>query len=456
MTFSRLDMFVTSVLFLSICALYIPAYHSIYERHDAGVYLKVDVSTEGLPVIRDDSEEYAALGKHVAELGMFSTDGEVPNTIRVPVYPLFLAVVYALTGSYAFVPFLQIILVFCTSVLIYFFAVRLAEKRIAGMLASGFYLLNPSTIFYAMTVMTETLYIFLLVSFVYVVFSSSHKSIVRFVVGGLLLGAIILTRPIGMFLPFVCIPFIVWTLRDMPWKKILIRVSVFSLAVSVLVVPWLIRNYMVSGEPKLSSVVSYNFFYLLVPQFLAEQTGRKRVDIQKEFVLESGNLTDRQQMDLRYSDHLDHITHPYIISNFPQYVSYHFSTIDDFFLASGLQIFYDVLLRPNYYDLDHASFPQLQHEDHFFFSFIELERTVVWPLLYMALIYGLWVGRKKPQVVFLITLIYYYAILTGPVGYSRYRVPVEPWIFILAAIGITYLGERVYKLTMPWRRPTLD
>jgi hypothetical protein len=54
--------------------------------------------------------------------------------------------------------------------------------------------------------------------------------------------------------------------------------------------------------------------------------------------------------------------------------------------------------------------------------------------------------QKRIHLIFLLLVIYYFALATGVVSYSRFRLPVDPYLYFLAGLGGQYLYERAKNL----------
>jgi hypothetical protein len=63
----------------------------------------------------------------------------------------------------------------------------------------------------------------------------------------------------------------------------------------------------------------------------------------------------------------------------------------------------------------------------------------------LGTLHQLW-ERQFFSLVFLSLPIFYQLLIPGDVSYARFRVPVMPFICILAAIGLVALKDRIYKL----------
>ncbi|MBI4981625.1 MAG: glycosyltransferase family 39 protein [Candidatus Omnitrophica bacterium] len=201
------------------------------------------------PVETGDSDEYRTYGENLVNYHIFSfseNNPKVPSTFRTPVYPFFIAVFYWLFGINDMPVFIvQCIISALTCLLVYFIALDLFDKRIAfgsGLICA----LHPFLSWTATTLMTETLFTFIFTGAVLLfVKAFRYQRALLFFIGGILLGAATLTKPTSQFF-FVYV--LVFLLLLNPRKVFLKNAFVFLLGFVILLIPWGIRNYRVTGE----------------------------------------------------------------------------------------------------------------------------------------------------------------------------------------------------------------
>lgn len=193
-----------------------------------------------------DDDEYFKLALNFAR-GEFFTDPYPGRYTRSPGLPLFLAPTFA-----AFGPRLEIALAFqvCVSVLMVAltYAVgRRAFGRRAGVWAMALMAFSP---IYASTagsfVLTETLFSFLILLFIYLLWRWSQEGMTypRALAVGLLLGYSALVRPIAVyFIVFAGGWFLYTQRRRLKWA--VPRLAVIAVGMLALILPYTARNYAV-------------------------------------------------------------------------------------------------------------------------------------------------------------------------------------------------------------------
>jgi 4-amino-4-deoxy-L-arabinose transferase-like glycosyltransferase len=201
------------------------------------------IEDAGLEVF-PDGKAYDALGWSLAN-GSGFRQHHAPDTSHPPGYPFFLAAVYALFGhSYAAVKILQSIIGALVCVMVMVLGERLFTRRvgmIAGALAAGY----PFLVIYTGFMLSEGLFIFLSMVFLYALVRLRETFSMRWVAAaGLVLGLMNLTRPVTFLLPVVVLG---WLWIDVGSKRRAGMIAgLLTLWMLVPIVPWTVRNYLVT------------------------------------------------------------------------------------------------------------------------------------------------------------------------------------------------------------------
>jgi 4-amino-4-deoxy-L-arabinose transferase-like glycosyltransferase len=188
----------------------------------------------------------------------------ISNAYTTPGYPLFLAFCYLVFGYDGGHPpimqiqAVQIIIQLVCSLLLYLITVKLFTRRIIGLFVMTCYLLHPTLILAPSYILTESLYGFFNLLFVYLlILAVNKKSKSLLVYLGLIFGICILIRP--AIVPFLLILLLYFFFRDKEkaFKYKLIDSACLSIGFIIVMLPWWIRN-----------IISLNKIVLL-----AEQSG---------------------------------------------------------------------------------------------------------------------------------------------------------------------------------------
>ncbi len=183
-----------------------------------------------------DSFRYYGIGVDLAEGRGYN------SAFTAPLYPLFLSGVHLLFGdSYLIVRIIQALIGTASVFLIYLLGREVFSGKV-GLIAAFLSAFYPFFIFFTGLLLTETLFIFLLLSLIYLLQRTVATKKINYVIGaGLIAGLSILIKPlIAYFLPFVFLVFFI-TYRN---KKEIVGygflIVIFAAAV---LSPWVIRNY---------------------------------------------------------------------------------------------------------------------------------------------------------------------------------------------------------------------
>jgi hypothetical protein len=343
-------------------------------------------------------------------------------------------------------PILQIIFTILAAFLVFRIGNKLYHPYVGG-IAGLFFLIDPNTILHALIIQTDIWNACLTVFLVYlfVVPSSLHSKAGMFSLG-LLVGFSTLVRPISMYLIALFSAFYCFFERGSHAKKILVNLSLLLIGFSIILLPWVIRNKVQTGVAGISSVKDYNFFHYYLPSYMAYKQGISEADAKKILTSELRPVSLEQTDQLKYSPNVNEVWMRHFKEDPLGYAGLHFIKTIPVFLSSGTKTFFEaygnmigepvlIFSRANMTDL-------LIHLD-----ITALFREVVKNPLVMAEEIGLaliclfaflaiFFKRNRPYTILLLCIIIYFAFLTGTVAYSRFRLPIAPFLFLLASCSI--------------------
>ena len=205
-----------------------------------------------------DREGYVRLGAALAETGRFTRYPEsptfVPEVIRTPGYPAFVAVFYRLfgIGNDTAVAAAQVLIFPLLCLLVYALTRRLAGERTALVAAAMTALFSPIAHF-AGLILTEFWTTVVLTVAMYVcVRAVQEPRLVRFALAGVLLSATTLVRPAFFLLPFLLAIGMPLLVRSQRAPAALGRWLVLAGFAGITMVPWFTYNYVHLGKFTLS------------------------------------------------------------------------------------------------------------------------------------------------------------------------------------------------------------
>jgi 4-amino-4-deoxy-L-arabinose transferase-like glycosyltransferase len=205
-----------------------------------------------------DQGGYRQLGAVLARTGMFTRYPDapvfVPEVIRTPGYPAFVAVVYALfgVGNDLAVAIAQALLFAAVCLTVYVLAKRVTSERVALGAAGATALFSPLPYFGAL-VLTEIFATFVLTIAMWIaVRAVQEKRIVLYAAAGVLFSLTTLVRPAFVLLPFGLAAGMPILARDQRTRRALAGWGVLAIAAALTLMPWFTYNYVYLGRFTLS------------------------------------------------------------------------------------------------------------------------------------------------------------------------------------------------------------
>jgi 4-amino-4-deoxy-L-arabinose transferase-like glycosyltransferase len=201
------------------------------------------------PSISPDTSEYLTLAHNLVAHHSFSlqtTAPFIPSIRRPPAYPGMLAALEWIgLFSPGWIVAVQAVVDSAVAIIILFLTRLVAPLRWA-MLAAIFYALHPGAIFTTTTILSESLFTFVLAcALALFIFGLKRDRLLLSIGGGLFMGSAILCRPIVLFLPFVLFGLLV-LIRSFPRQPR--HAIAFLIASAIVVFPWSVRTSEVSGQ----------------------------------------------------------------------------------------------------------------------------------------------------------------------------------------------------------------
>ncbi len=215
------------------------------------------------PHISTDTSEYEAIGSNIAAGNGFSLSTAMPfiPTVRRPAaYPAFLAMINGRGPAHRDrVAAIQIVLDSAVAVAIFLLtaAVPMRGARIA---AAMIYVLHPAAVEAASTILTETLFTFLVVCAALLVIAARKSDRLPFaLVAGIIMGLSVLCRPLGaIYAGSAVLVLLAW--RKQP--RALVHAAGFATACALVILPWTIRCTAVTGRLVIAQAAGICNWYL--------------------------------------------------------------------------------------------------------------------------------------------------------------------------------------------------
>jgi 4-amino-4-deoxy-L-arabinose transferase-like glycosyltransferase len=223
---------------------------AVLVRLPIAVYMGDQITV--LPGIQDQVSYDALARSLLAGRGYSFTEHWYPFTLAYTptahwsfIYPLYLAVVYVVTGYHPLAArVIQAVVggaLIC--LLVYLIGRRVADEE-TGLIAAGLAAVYGYFVYYSAALMTETFFIVSVLLALYLSLKLKERpTLARWLSLGLALGAAALLRQtILIFVPFLLV-WLFWELRKEAGRRR--QVAVPIVAIALVIAPWTIRNYVV-------------------------------------------------------------------------------------------------------------------------------------------------------------------------------------------------------------------
>lgn len=405
----------------------------------------------------------------------------VPENVRTPVYPAFVAAVYYGFGQYPYgVILIQTLLDVMTTVLIYRLG-QLIAGDLTGLLAGFIYALTPAAWRFTNELLAEILLTLLLCAALY----TFLRGLLRveqgtFALSGLLMGLAILCKPNVQWIPLLLLLGLAWHLWRSP-PRFLRAGGLFLTGLALIILPWFVRNRLLFGRWLLSATFEVNIarvsavatlaelqhttvapwtpaweaiFYGIVEQAAVEYDWPPAND---EHKLSAQQLDKRRHEVARVALRIIR-QHPWA------FLRSHVKGVLHSLMPTEYKFWYEKLSGQSWESLGvcpgmtcGAIKLMLQGHLHEGLQLIWQERWIKLPwlarLLWVMGMFALPIGAvlallsllrlwRQPSVAFIFwSLIIYILFLPGPISYVRFQVPGFPFISVLKGVGIVVLVQ---------------
>lgn len=207
-----------------------------------------------------DSSTYHLVAQGIAEGKGISLPTGESNFYRLPGYPFFIAFFYKFfAASPRDMLWVQVFLGACIPLLIFFLSLTLFPQQILlARLASGYSAFHLGLVLYSGFYMTETL--FLVFFLLFGIFFFRQRNYKDVALAGLFLGLASLVRPVGHYLIVLAMLMLLCT-SDTLHQRIK-RIGALCIPWFLVVLPWLLRNYLLLGHIFFHTLPGGHFLYL--------------------------------------------------------------------------------------------------------------------------------------------------------------------------------------------------
>jgi 4-amino-4-deoxy-L-arabinose transferase-like glycosyltransferase len=360
---------------------------------------------------------------------------EGPTAFRPPLYPLALAGVRALGGGWTTERLLGTLLGVATVLLVYVLSRRLWGERVgmvAGLLAAVF----PPLVVFSASLLSEVLFIPLMLAALLAVLEYRDDGRLRWaVVAGVLCGVAGLTRTNGLLLVLPALAG-VWTLRPRLSRAALAAPAAVVLASIVAFAPWTVRNtiefdrFVGTGTATGFALAgTYNDDARARAEHPGEPTSPQLLATYRDIFTQpnldeaelTGKLNDRAVSYMR--EHPGYVVETMAWNVLRVFELLHEDSFKRVFLSQTVQGL----------GLERLASPLF---------LVSLYAVFLLGLLGIAAQVGWLPSRRAPTVIWGMPIVLILPAL-AIYGLARYRAPVDPFLVMLAAVGMVAAAERL-------------
>jgi 4-amino-4-deoxy-L-arabinose transferase-like glycosyltransferase len=381
------------------------------------------------PVVSKDTEDYTIPAINIASGDDYFTGLDKRDVLRTPGYPLLLAGVYAVAGEDNFVvALLQQILVVLAGIFVF-----LVGRKVIGespaLIGAGIFLFNPYMLIFPNFILSEPISIVTLSTLLLLLILAMEKEQpFYFFASGLLLGYHILCRPPEQLLPLVIlVP--LW-MKYRSFKRVFRFFLLVVLGVVLIILPWLWYNYAKTGNIGFTPLLGRNLA-LKVAHHTA-LTLDLPASVEVDSVIEKrGNVWEPSNEMMAAGCSREEVDQIYLQGALGVIKKRPFS-----FLLWQVQELWEFWRG---YDLQ--GFVRLPRIGHLFVT------SGVGLVMLILFLLGLFRLRVNSSSVLLLLTIAYFALLVplAAFGSTRFRFPVEPYIWIYVANGLLLILSSLRK-----------
>lgn len=399
--------------------------------------LVINASGSVLAAVRAD-DGYFELAQNVLAGNGFSwsqAEPYAPNPLRTPGYVYALAGLLSLFGV-AGAALLQLLAASAIPVFGMWIARAITLSRNIGIATGVILAIDPTLALLSFQFYTETLFLLLFLPWLLLTFRYiERRDALTLALSAVLLGCAILVKTSAQYIPLLFVPFILWHFGRAQWQRGIAHAGIYLCIIGAILTPWVLRNSTVFGVAGLSAQAPFVLYTNLAPAVLSVARG-------SDFLYERGAFMTQAE----YKG--DAIT----LANGPEYTARALEVVRAhpletvFVMSKSLFTFftndgvYTLLVMIGQRPAD--------------FLWLLIPARLVWVAVTLAALLGAFVyllTQRSPRAILIILLVAYFALTSTIAAFGtnpRYRLPVDPIIIALAAVGGLYLLEQIRR----WRR----
>jgi len=370
-----------------------------------------------------------------------------PETRRTPGYPMMISLIYLFTGEHpSIVVIFQVVLNLLLIFLIFKLGLILFDER-SALLAALLLAVDSLQILYSNVLLTETLFTLLLGCFSFSIIKVlEHKRVtLKVMSASFFLAVATMVRPMSYYLPIpVAIGILIYILKTDGFKTTVICTVVFALVQLFIIGGWQLRNRIKTGSWEYSSMAGHGLLFDQAAPVIARRDNISIEDVKDllgyhsppdEFYPGMSNIEISQAKKKRGLEIIK--KHPWIYARV--YCNGVLRTIFGPGLNTTIVVLQSLASHEDYFEkYQIIKRSKLLH----LFSFLGVGYLI---FLYVGFSIGMLNTKQLniTAIIFILGLVAYIIAITGAVGYSRYRVPIMPYILLFASHGFCRIAQKL-------------
>jgi 4-amino-4-deoxy-L-arabinose transferase-like glycosyltransferase len=383
-----------------------------------------------------------------------------PGVLRTPVYPMFLALFFALFGEHpAGIVAVQVIVSTLNVALTYLTGSLILPKRVS--LIGAFLLaISLESIIEPFFILTDTLFTFLFLgtAYTFLRYRSTRRN-PWLISSAILMGLSILCRPIAIYYPVAVVILLCLVYRG-EWLRVALKSLMYLAVVFAVLLAWFVRSEILDGAPILSTIANYNLLFDNAASLDASLHGGTLEQYQSSYhVMAQNKLTELRlppteaNLDKVYQT----LAVEKIMSHPLKYLVVHLKD-DVKNLLPGWASTREMLTPSSQGGIEGVNILRLSGLSGVFqayfggqlwFFFLLLPFMILLGLVYLLDILGVFSLARQREGFMLAVLIFpiaYLLLIPGAPSNSRFRLPAMPEICLMAGIGLeaawVFLGRK--------------
>lgn len=401
-----------------------------------------------------DSDVYERIAQNLLAGHGFAIDPASPTVFRPPVYPLFIAGIYAFAGPYpGFVLLAQAFIGGLAIWCVYLLGRRLLSDGVAlaGALLAGSY---PHLAWYSATLLTETLSVFLL-ALALLGASYLPRGRVdprRAALVGLAFGLSALATPRLSAIPLGV--GVVLLLQGMPFVRVFGTLTAMFVGYAAVLAPWVVRNLLVFGMvvPLVVGMLGLEFW---LPTYrVALYDYRYTVWAQEEPLIARwlelytgpGIAREREELPERMRLDGEFFADAWrkIAADPPGYLEHQLRLLPALWIQPAA---YAGHFRPPF-TAQNDRIDAMIAQGHWLSVMSRIASIVVYTIgLFGGVALGLWALRRRWREIALLVVPAVYVVVLNSFAYieHRFSIPAHPFLWLVAAAGWAWALDRVRR-----------